>query len=237
MNPSFRTSSLLVLILTVTLTACSSDYLDMSTSFRSELCVVQRNPDKSLSLLSDKGNELNPISELDSATYKPGSRYMVTYIVLDSTEQSLAAYLSRRYTISVKDIQLVLVKHIIRAEDLPAPIEGEDPIRMLSQPWLGGGFLNMEFMLRYQNEDIKHTWLMLIDSTRTENGSLKTYLTFIHNVNGDVQEKTTSTLVSFDCTNLPYREESDSLIIRIFEWDDNNLQFHRQLRIKNTEKL
>jgi hypothetical protein len=137
----------------------------------------------------------------------------------------------------VKELQPVLVKPILRPEELPSPIVDEDPIRLLSQPWLGGGYLNLEFLLRYDNPDIKHAWLMLVDSTLTENGSMKTYLTFYHDARGDGHGKTASTLVSFDCANLPYREQSDSLIIRIYEWDASNQQAHRLFRIKNTAKI
>ena len=237
MSQGSRTSFLMTLIMAVSLTACTSDYLDMSTLFRSELCVVQNSTGSSISLLTDNGRLLNPNSEMDTDTYKPGSRYMVTYIIVDSTSQSLSGPDSYSYSVSVKELQEVLVKPILRPEELTTPIVNEDPIRLLSQPWLGGGFLNLEFMLRYENPNIKHAWLMLVDTTRTENGSLNTYLTFFHDALGDGQVKTASTLVSFDCANLPYREQSDSLIIRVFEWDANNQLNHRQLRIKNTAKI
>lgn len=237
MNPGFRTSFLITLVVTVFLTACTSDYLDMSTLFRTELCVVQNNTGSSISLFTDDERVLIPIAEQDTDTYKPGSRYMVTYIILDSTSQMLSGPDSYSYSVSVKELQPVLVKPILRPGELTTPIEDEDPIRLLSQPWLGGGFLNLEFMLRYDDTEIKHAWLMLVDTTQTENGSMKTYLTFYHDARGDGHGKTASTLVSFDCANLPYRDQSDSLIIRIYEWDANNQQNHRQLRIKNTAKI
>lgn len=238
MNPFNRTSTFLSLFLTVCLAACTSDYMDMSTAFRSELCVVKSSVGQSVSLYSDMGRMLNPISELDSAKYKPGTRYLVTYIVLDSTNPSFSKIVSDSYSIRVKELQSVLVKPIMRADELPSPVVDEDPIKLLSKPWLGGGFLNMEFMLRYDNEnpDMKHAWLMLIDSTKTEGSSKNTYLTFIHDAHDDGQAKSASTLVSFDCDTLLYREQPDSLFIRVYQWDADNRPIHTQLHIENTTK-
>lgn len=237
MNRYIRSSFLPTLLLAVFLTACSGDLSDMSTAFRSELCVVQTNLGNSVSLLTDNGRVLDPISELDTATYKPGDRFMVTYIMLDSINQSFTHKQNVRYSIRIKELQPVLVKPILRPGDLLSPIMDEDPIQLLSQPWLGGGFLNVEFMLRYENTNIKHAWLMVVDTTLNENGSLNTYLTFFHDARGDGHGKTASTLVSFDCADLPFRHQSDSLIIRIYEWDANNQHAYRRLRLKNTDKL
>lgn len=235
MNVAFRTSFLIVLVLTVCLTACSGEYLDMSTAFKSELCVVKSSAGKPAHLLTDKGRVLNPVSELDTSRYKPGDRYMVTYIILDSTTLSLNQ-VTATFSIKIKELQYVSIKPILRADQLTQPINGDDPVRVLSLPWLGGGYLNMELMLKYENSDIKHSLWLLVDTTFTENGSLNTYLTFLHNANGDRQTKTASTLVSFDCTNLPNLEETDSLIIRVQEWDANNLLIQKHYRLLNSTK-
>jgi len=236
MNSDFRKSTLLTLILIVCLTACSDEYSDMSTSFRSELCVVKSSAGKSIHLLTDKGRVLNPVAELDTSQYKPGNRYMVTYIMLDSTSMSSLNSVSGSYSIRVKDLQSVLIKPILRADQLTSPVTIDDPVKLLSQPWLGGGFLNMELMLKYENTNIKHSLWMLVDTTIVEHGSLNTYLTFIHTANGDRQTTDASTLVSFDCSNLSNQEEPDSLIIRVQEWDLNNHLIQKQYRLLNTTK-
>lgn len=235
MHPAIRKLPLFTIVLTVCLTACSEEYLDMSTKFQSELCVVKSGSDKSVYLSTDKGRVLNPVSELDSTRYKPGNRYLVTYIVLDSNVTSSANQVAGNLLVRVKEMQYVSIKPILRADQLTQPINGEDPVTVLSTPWIGGGYLNVELMLKYENENIKHSLWMIADTTIFENGSLKTYLTFLHNANGDRQTKTASTLVSFDCTNLPYFEQSDSLIICVREWDANHY-VQRQFGLLNTAK-
>lgn len=185
-------------------------------------------------LYSDEGRVLDPVSDLDSVVYKPGNRFRVTYILVDSINSSPSGTQNAFYSVRIKDLQPVLVKPIMSAGEVASPIENEDPVKLLSTPWFGGGYLNMEFKLKYENPTIKHAWLMVVDTTKMENGSLNTYLTFIHDARGDGRAKTTLTLVSFDCNNLPYRHQSDSLVIRLFEWDDSGREFHHELRIKNT---
>lgn len=235
MNPVFRTLFLFAPMLAFFLTACTADYLEMSTEFKTELCVVKANRGKPVSLLTDKGYALNPVSELDSTQFKPGSRYLVTYIVVDSTLM-LSSQGSAGYSVRVKEMQYVLIKPVLPVDQLTQPVHGDDPVNLLSEPWLGGGYLNVKLMLNYDNEDIKHSLWMIADTTLTENGSLNTYLTLLHNANGDKQTKTVTNIVSFDCANLPYRETSDSLIIRVKQWGNTNQQVQQVYRIQNTAK-
>ncbi len=229
-------SALFFLVASAFLTACSEEYLDMSTSFRSDLCVVKARPGKPVYLLSDKGGMLHPISELDSTLYKPGSRYLVTYIVLDSSSSSSLNFPAGNLSVRIKEMQTVLTKTILKSNQSTPAIEGNDPVRLLSIPWLAGGYLNLELMFRFDNKANKHSLWMVHDTTLKENGSLNTYLTFLHNANGDEQTNVASILVSFDYAGLEEMETADSLIVRVREWNNDNQLVQKQYRIRNTTK-
>lgn len=200
-------------------TGCSDEYTDMTTSFQTDLCVVHRPlPQHPLILSADLGGVLLPAAGLDTNLYKPGERYLVTFIPMDSTSytgKSMTVNASGRL-VRVLDMQPVLVKSIQDATE-PVP-SGNDPVKLTTPPWLGGGFLNVEFKLRFRNGSIKHTVSMEADSFVTKQDAGILYLTFRHDANGDGDTQQAISLVSFTLTSRPEWGKVDSLVVRVLEW-------------------
>lgn len=201
---------------------CSDEYKDMTTSFQTDLCVIaQSHKDQSLSLITDIGALLFPAAELDSQYYKVGDRYLVTYIPMDSTGTTPGKLLAvSGRPVRVLEMQPVLVKPILDPSDSTGAL-GDDPVKLTTFPWLGGGFLNMEFKLRYHNETIKHGVFLIADSTVTRQDGATIYLTFKHNANGDGTNLLAASLVSFSLSSLPDLALADSLVVSLLEWTDN----------------
>jgi hypothetical protein len=214
-------------------TGCSDDYMDMTTSFQSDLCLVQQ-PLRGapLQLLSDPGVLLMPSAELDTNVYKAGERYLVTYIPMDSTGVSsnkLTAVSGR--PVRIVDMQPVLVKPILNRADT-LDLQGPDPVKLTTSPWLGGGFINLEFLLRFNNENIKHGVWLVADSMVHADGATVAYLSFLHNANGDASTKVATSLVSFPLNTLPGIDGADSLVVSVLEWASSGNKYN-QYRIPN----
>lgn len=214
-------------------TGCSDDYMDMTTSFQSDLCLVQQHHRGApLQLLSDPGALLMPSADLDTTIYKAGDRFLVTYIPMDSTGTSPNKVMAiGGRPVRVVDMQPVLVKPILDRADT-SDLHGPDPVKLTTSPWLGGGFINLEFLLRFTNESIKHGVWLVADSMVHASGSTVAYLSFLHNANGDASTKVATSLVSFTLNALPGLDGADSLVIRVLEWTSNG-NTYKQYRIPN----
>ncbi|HBL73298.1 MAG TPA: hypothetical protein DD409_10805 [Bacteroidales bacterium] len=214
-------------------TGCSDDYLDMTTSFQTDLCLVQQ-PVRggSLQLLSDPGAWLIPSAELDTELYKPGERFLVTYIPMDSTGALPGKFMAvNGRPVKVVDMQPVLVKSILERNDTLVPV-GPEPVKLTTDPWLGGGFLNLEFLLRFADENIKHGVWLVADSMVSKSDAIVAYFTFLHNANGDGSTRTVTSLVSFTLMSLPGIDRADSLVVSVLEWGGSGNSV-KQYRLPN----
>jgi hypothetical protein len=121
--------------------------------------------------------------------------------------------------------------------DMILASDGSDAVKLVRDPWFGGDFLNFEFSFRHDEQsDIKHSIWLVCDSMTTEEGSQKWYLTFLHDANGDSPISTTSSLTSFTCSSVQQISSTDSLIIRVLEWNNSEGTNVVTYRIKNDAK-
>jgi|GEM_PF-1354361 len=231
MNPVIRKSILSLYAACLLLTACSEDF-DLTTAFKTGLCTVVVSSGEPLYLMEDDGLLLNPVTELDSTVYLPGNRYLVTYILMDTMSSVYSGNSSLKARIL--DMQYVMIKDaLVRSDTLSAT--GDDAVNFLQDPWFGGAYLNVNFSLRYNDEDIKHSVWLICDSTIEEQGSTNMYLSFLHNANGDSPAKTTVSLISFNYYYLPQFAETDSLFIRVKEWMSDSSTLYTTYRIANEQ--
>jgi len=202
----FKRCLLLVLLLALTI-SCSQD----ETLFMVELCTVKEKGDKSLYLLSDDGNVLFPSSSMDVSTYQSGQRFRVTYIKMEGKTSSEGESI-----VDIKQMLPVLIKDVVSGDLFTGSVN--DPLWLIYRPWFGGGFLNFEFSFDSgASTDIQHEVQLIQDSTVQVGASRKIFLTFGHNANGDVSEKSVTALVSFPLTSISDFGQADSLIVGVLE--------------------
>lgn len=205
---SIRHILIISLVCTLFLSCSSGDYL-METSYVSGLCIVKG--DQPVSLLSDDGMILNPVSSDDLEGFIDGDRVLVTYNIVGEGQN-----LSKdNYQVKIYDIQAVPILDVIDRSELDANIE--DPVWLLSKPWIGGGFMNIEFSFGHSDSNIKHGIYMVYDKFETRNGKNIIYLTFGHNAKGDSSTTNSPAFTSFRIESIENFQKADSVIVSVLE--------------------
>lgn len=193
--------SLVIIVFLVS--SCSND----ETSYQTEFCVIEKRGDQSLYLHSDNGYDLNPSSSLDATIYEAGQRFRVTYIEMGST-----------YTLSeVKVIDVVDMLPVKIFETLKTETKSDDPVWLVREPWIGGGFINFEFSFGYQNPDKKHGIYLVKDSLVPNSDGGKIYLSLRHDANKDGNSEMATAFASSSLDLITESLDIDSLIVRVQE--------------------
>jgi hypothetical protein len=192
--------------------ACGEDdFSELTANYTSEFCVVQSMNDSSLYLLTDGGIILNPVSSLDLNGYEENDRLRVTYDDVTGTNSSA---LNSKF-IRIYGIQSVLVMDAISRDELAEKVD--DPLWIVTNPWIAGGFLNFGFNFQHSNLDIKHSIFLINDKYEKDKGVNKLYLTFAHNAKMDRTNTTSSAFASFRLGSIEHINEADSLVISVLE--------------------
>jgi len=198
-----------ILVVSTFLFSCQSDEFSMNTDYKSGLCSVRAG--QSMFLLSDDGLTLNPVSSDDLKGFIDGERVLVTYNVVSEGDNNFKG----SFKIKIYDIQSVPILEVVDRNELALNIN--DPVWLLSKPWIGGGFINIEFSFGHSNLNIKHDIFMVYDGSETVNGKNFIYLTFGHNAKSDPSTTTSPAFTSVRIGSIKEVEKADSLIVSVFE--------------------
>lgn len=190
----------------VFLSACNQD----DYSLKTDLCVVKESGDQSLYLLSDKGKALCPSSSLSAETYKEAQRYSVTYKTMEGTASQ-----KDETVVNIFNMQPVLVKDAVLRAQFSNSIS--DPVWLVSQPWIGGGYLNFEFSYFFSDSNIKHGIYLVQETTVNGSTGENIHLTFGHDANGDASTNKATALASFPFNSVSGIKYADSLVINVLE--------------------
>jgi len=196
-----------LVILFLLVCSCSND----ETSYQTEFCVIEERGDQSLYLHSDSGYDLNPSSSLDATIYEAGQRFRVTYIEMGTTKT-----LTDTKLIDVVDMLPVKIFKTLKSES-----QSNDPVWLVSNPWISGGFLNFEFSFGYQNSDKKHGIYLVKDSLVQGAKGGKIYLSFRHDANKDGSSVMATAFASSSLILITDYQDIDSLIINVKEGIQN----------------
>jgi len=208
------------------MTACG-DSVDISTTYQSVLCVVVSNTGNQVTLLTDEGERLNPVTAADSSLYKEGERLLVTYVRMKSGAASQDGL-----PVSVVDVMPVLILPVKKSVQM-AEKSATSPVSLSKVPWFGGGFLNLEFHFKYDNPQIKHSVFLVYDSICPTARGTTAYLSFRHYPNGDAAKTVTSTIVSFTGKTVEELRSADSLVIHSDEWTKEGKSMAKSYRLRN----
>lgn len=207
-------------------TSCSES-VDITTTYQSDLCVVFSNAGNQVTLLTDEGEWLNPVTTNDSSYYKEGERLLVTYVRMKSGSSSQGGW-----PVSVVDVMPVLVLPVKKSIQLTEK-SANSLIKLSKEPWFGGGFLNLEFNFKYDNPSIKHSIYLVYDSISQNAFGTTGCLSFWHYPNGDAPKKVASTIVSFTGKTIEEMRLADSLAIHTNEWTKEGKSIMKIYRLKN----
>jgi hypothetical protein len=177
----------------------------VETSFNSELCVVKTGQQGHL--LNDDGVILNPVSTEILDGFTNDDRVLVTYNVVEKFQNS--------NSVKVYDIQRVPVLDVLGMNDLVVNIN--DPLWLRSSPWLGGGYINLEFSFGRSDLNIKHGIYMVQHETENYNGKTIINLQFGHNAKSDPAKKTSIAFTSVRLSSIKDIDKADKLVILVNE--------------------
>jgi len=215
-------AKILIIIISCTLfNACTIDHFDSGNYYTSALCTV-KTTNQTLCLENDEGITLIPYYSEDLKGYKEGERVFVTYNYVKSSSTSTP---STTLSIMIYDIQAIPVINIQKREELAYAVN--DPVWLISKPWYGGGFINIEFDFRHSSLDLQHTVHMLYDKTETVNGKKVLYLIFGHNAKNDPKRTKSPAFVSVRTNNSSYLNQVDSIVISVkegYSWKDYGIK-------------
>jgi hypothetical protein len=211
MYPKTLKNISIVFLICALFQSCSSDdNLNVTTTtYVSELCSVKGW--LPVYLLSDDGRTLNPVSSDDLGGFVENDRVFVTYNIVGQG-QNLSK--TNNYQINIYDIQSIPVLDVISRADLEYSIS--DPISMLSTPWLGGGFLNVEFSFGHSTLNIKHSLFMVYEGFENKDGKNIINLTFGHNAKSDPSVINSPAFASFRLNGINNIDKADSIFISVY---------------------
>lgn len=192
-----------LLLLLILICSCGND----ETSYQTKFCVVQERGDNTLYLHSDDGQDLNPISSLNPSIYEEDQRFRVTYIEMEGNKTLTAE--TGIEVVEMLPVKLITVGHADKSFN--------DPIWLVVQPWIGGGFLNFEFTFNYARPEIKHGIFLVQDSLVQEPEGGKIYLSFKHDSNEDGSSLQATAFASAPLSSISGLEKADSLIVSVQE--------------------
>ncbi len=200
--------SLLISFLCLLFVSCDSA-LDpgpkVETSISSELCVVKTAQQGYL--LNDDGLILNPVSSDILGGFANDDRVLVTYNVVEKLQNS--------NSVKVYDIQRVPVLDVLGPNELVVNIN--DPLWLRSNPWLGGGYINLEFAYGRSDLNIKHSIYMVQHETEYYDGKTIIHLQFGHNAKSDPAKKTSIAFTSVRLSSIKDIDKADKLVILVNE--------------------
>jgi hypothetical protein len=203
-----------LLIVGVSFTNCESN--DLENSFKTSLCVVKQASGSSSSyLLLDNGAILNSDVVLDSTLYLANTRYLVTFILLDESVQSIDSAIE--YPVKILEMQPVLIKTIVPMADTLS-VSDADPVNIQKTPWFGGGYINIDFIFRFYETTSKHKIWLTADSLVQEGDKTYYYMSFVHHAAGDLTTNISSSLLSFDYADMTSLSQADSIRLVVKEW-------------------
>ena len=190
--------------------SCQSDEFSMDTYYTTGLCTVVVN-EQSSSLLRDDGLVLIPVSSSELTGFANGKRVLVTYNVIKGSASNAISSVQ----IKIFDIQTIPVLDILERKELSYSIQ--DPVWVLSKPWISGGYLNIEFGFGHSSLQIEHTVHLVYERIEIENGKKVVYMTFGHNAKSDPTKTVSPAFVSFRMQSKRDVLEADSMIIYVHE--------------------
>lgn len=199
--------------------SCQSDEFSMDTYYTTGLCTVVVNAQSS-SLLRDDGLILIPVSSSELNGFADGKRVLVTYNVIKTSANNTNSSVQ----IKIFDIQSIPVLDILERKELSYRIE--DPVWVLSKPWISGGYLNIEFGFGHSSLEIEHTVHLVYERMEIENGKKIVYMTFGHNAKSDPTKTISPAFVSFRMRSKKDVLDADSMIIYVHEgikWENYSL--------------
>lgn len=199
--------SFLVSFLCLLFVSCDPTINDqkVETTIYSELCVVRTAQQGYL--LNDNGAILNPVSLNVLAGFTNDDRVLVTYNIVEKLQNS--------NSVKIYDIQRVPVLDVLGPNDLVVNIN--DPLWLRSNPWLGGGYINLEFGYGRSDLNIKHSIYMVQQETEYYDGKTIIHLQFGHNAKSDPAKKTSIAFTSVRLSSIKNIDKADRLVILVNE--------------------
>ncbi len=200
----------------VVLTSCNDKDSPSLGNFKIEIATVDSIDRATYALVLDNGDRLWPAAT--DVTYLPRNdqRVFVNYTILSENQGGYAYY------VKINDIWNILTKDVIDLDESNVAEIGNDPVE-LNDIWIGGDFLNVDYMFNYGG--VRPHWFNLVNNTFNPLPSPDVVeLEFRHNAYGSTS---TNMMQAFVCFNLkPFRKpETDSVLFSIRVKDGNSDRF------------
>lgn len=170
--------------------------------------------------LADDSTILQPSIPIDTVQFKIGNRYKVYY-------QSLGS--GGSYTLGSSS-KLVLIEVVIpvltKSVELSYSGSNDDPVTFNEKPFIGGGFINLDFGYYKETSTINHDFYLIEDSVVQR----KAYMRFVHNAFGDRPVSKLLRLASFPLADISQLSSVDSLVIQYKVQEGEQASFNVALR-------
>jgi hypothetical protein len=187
--------TLLLLMLLAVFTACIDDNESLY-NYRIDIAtVINPNKTTSFQFQLDDNRLMRPVSSnLVNYIPKDGQRIVANYTLLSDIPSSITF----DYQVKLNDVYNVLTKEIFAITPAKQDSIGNDSITV-SDIWVGGGFLNIEFV--YAGYNKTHLINLVSDASKVYTDG-KTHLEFRHNANNDRPVEFQTGIASFNLKSL-----------------------------------
>ncbi len=183
--------------------------------FRIGIATIKAESDNSYSLLLDNGQHLWPAASDVHHSYKNKQRVFINYTILSDRQNGYDHY------VKVNDMWPILTKQIVELNSDNELEIGNDPIQV-NAAWIGGDFLNIDFMFNYGGK--RPHYINLVKNVLSPAGAPNVVeLEFRHNAYNSTQSRLHEGFVCFDLS--PLRSDfSDSVKIAIHVNDPDEIK-------------
>lgn len=202
----------ILLFISIAMVSCDDKDSFSLGDFRVDIATVDSLSKNSYALILDNGDRLWPGASDVVYLPKSNQRVFVNYTILSGQQGEYAHY------VKINDIWDVLTKSVIDLDENNAETIGDDPVG-LNKMWIGGDYLNINFMFNYGG--IRPHWINLVNNTLSPNDNDDDIiqLEFRHNSYGSTNMRLFEGFVCFDLK--PFRQESVDSVkfsIRVRDW-------------------
>jgi|SRR5574344_755767 hypothetical protein len=182
--------------ITVLLLPACTDYEEETLS---DWCVIQ-SVGQPTRLLTDHSEMLQLDKPFSAVDYQIGERLRIVYLNL--SKNAMTGNNSR--LVQLLSQQRVLIQ---LPDSVPNTNNTQAPVQLNGVPFIGGGYLNVDFRFLYEQKSIKHSVSLRVDTLigRT------IYVQFKHFTNGDRQVRWNNALVSFPMNKIVGNHLVDSI--------------------------
>lgn len=184
--------------------SCSKYETGGTWNYQNKWCKVQQ-VGSHLMFLGDDGSLLQPSKDIDPTLFAVGNRFKILYIKLGE-----AGHYSGNADATL--VELIHVRYVLVTPILVDSLRNvhSDPVALNDPPFIGGGYINFDFVFDFASKDIEHSIELVQDTIVNRICKMR----LLHLANGDRGGSFASALVSFPLNGLD-RSSIDSLVIDV----------------------